>query len=246
MDKVVVNFGCEILKIIPGRVSTEIDARLSYDAENTIKRAKRIIKLYEEKGFSSDRILLKIASTWEGFKAAEALEKEGLHVNMTLIFSVIQAMVAGEAKVTLVSPFAGRITDFYKQKDKVDQYEPAQDPGVKSVKEIFNYLKTYKYATTVMGASFRSIDQVKELAGCDLLTVSPKLLDELAKSDKEVPRKLFADQVTSSYPKTVLTEKEFRWRINNDEMADFKLNEGIRKFAADLVKLEDLIKPMLA
>jgi len=189
MDKLAVNFGVEILKIVPGRVSTEVDARLSFDTESNIKKAREIIGLYKDAGIDKERILIKIASTWEGIQAAKELEKEGIHCNMTLLFSLIQAVSCAEAKATLISPFAGRITDFYKQKEGKSSYPPNEDPGVLSVRSIFNYYKHYGYKTVVMGASFRTKEQVMELAGCDLLTVSPQLLEELQNSTAEVPKK---------------------------------------------------------
>jgi len=237
MDKLAVNFGVEILKIVPGRVSTEVDARLSFDTESNIKKAREIIGLYKDAGIDKERILIKIASTWEGIQAAKELEKEGIHCNMTLLFSLIQAVSCAEAKATLISPFAGRITDFYKQKEGKSSYPPNEDPGVLSVRSIFNYYKHYGYKTVVMGASFRTKEQVMELAGCDLLTVSPQLLEELQNSTAEVPKKLDS-QKTTDVPRIDNTEKNFRWLLNEDEMADFKLAEGIRRFAADLKKLE--------
>lgn len=237
MDKLAVNFGVEILKIVPGRVSTEVDARLSFDTESNIKKAREIIALYKDAGIDKERILIKIASTWEGIQAAKELEKEGIHCNMTLLFSLVQAVACAEAKATLISPFAGRITDFYKQKEGKSSYPPNEDPGVLSVRSIFNYYKRYDYKTVVMGASFRTKEQVMELAGCDLLTVSPQLLEELQNSTAEVSRKL-DPQKTTDVPKIDIAEKNFRWLLNEDEMADFKLAEGIRRFAADLKKLE--------
>jgi len=236
MDKVAVNFGLEILKIIPGRVSTELDARLSFDTEATIKKAHDIIKLYKEAGIDKEKILVKIASTWEGIQAAKRLEQEGIHCNLTLLFSLAQAVVCAEAKVTLISPFVGRITDFYKQKTG-QNYEPANDPGIISVKTIYNYYKQYGYKTVVMGASFRSKEQVLALSGCDLLTVSPQLLEELANANVHVERVLDATK-TTHLDRVGHDENTFRWLLNEDEMATVKLSEGIRKFAADLVKLE--------
>jgi transaldolase len=242
--KVMVNFGVEILKIVPGRVSTEIDARHSFDTETNIKKAREIIQLYQDAGISKDRILIKIASTWEGIQAAKVLEKEGIHCNLTLLFSLIQAAACAESGVTLISPFAGRITDFYKAKEG-KTYPAPEDPGVVSVKNIFNYYKHHGYKTVVMGASFRSKEQVLELAGCDLLTVSPQLLDELQNSNIEVTRKLDASKATP-VPKLDTSEINFRWLLNEDEMAESKLAEGIRKFAADLRKLEAEIKKRLS
>lgn len=241
IDHVLVNFGLEILKIVPGRVSTETDARLSFDVEGTIAKARHLIALYEARGISRDRILIKIASTWEGIKAAEALEKEGIHCNLTLLFSLPQAIACAEAKVQLISPFVGRILDWYKAATKKD-YAPAEDPGVKSVTEIFNYYKKFGYRTEVMGASFRNKGEITELAGCDLLTISPALLGELAASTDPVPRKLDATAAAKLDLKQVhLDEKTFRLQVNEDAMATEKTADGIRKFAADIVKLEQVI-----
>eukprot|EP00009_Paramoeba_aestuarina_P004634 CAMPEP_0201520700 /NCGR_PEP_ID=MMETSP0161_2-20130828/12186_1 /ASSEMBLY_ACC=CAM_ASM_000251 /TAXON_ID=180227 /ORGANISM="Neoparamoeba aestuarina, Strain SoJaBio B1-5/56/2" /LENGTH=337 /DNA_ID=CAMNT_0047919169 /DNA_START=50 /DNA_END=1063 /DNA_ORIENTATION=+ len=259
-DCCAVNFGCEILKIIPGRVSTEIDARMSFDTEATVKKGKELAALYEAKGISKDRILLKIASTWEGLQAAKQLEAEGYHVNLTLLFSLVQAHVAGEVKATLISPFAGRITDFYKNKEgRKENYPVAEDPGVKSVANIYTYMKKNGYATVVMGASFRTKDQVIGLAGCDLLTVSPTLLNQLKNSNEPVPRVLVEGGECPArlgrkakaggdtlLPEEPVDEATFRWLMNEDEMASFKLEEGIRRFAADLRKLEDIVRAKLA
>jgi len=241
MDKMAVNFGVEILKIIPGRVSTEIDARLSFDTEATLRKARELIALYKSLGVDTNRILVKIASTWEGIQAARILESEGIHCNLTLLFSLVQAVACAEVGVTLISPFAGRITDFYKARDKKDSYVPSEDPGVVSVKTIYNYFKHYGHKTIVMGASFRTKEQIIELAGCDFLTVAPSLLEELANSNIHVEKKLDA-KTAVAVPKIDITEKNFRWLLNEDEMATVKLSEGIRKFAADLVKLETEIK----
>jgi len=251
LDKVAVNFGLEILKIIPGRVSTELDARLSFDTDKTIDKAREIIKLYQDSGIDTEkRILVKIASTWEGLQAAKVLEKEGIHTNLTLLFSLAQAAVAGESGVTLISPFAGRITDFYKEKAKrADNFPPSEDPGVLSVQNIFNYLKKFGYKTVVMGASFRTMEQTIELAGCDLLTVSPQILEKLANSTVPVRRILDPQTAASKSPeqqKLIYDQKSFLWALNQDEMAHFKLAEGIRKFAEDLIKLEVLIQKKLA
>jgi len=245
MDKLSVNFGLEILKIIPGRVSTEIDARLSFDTHATIDKAREIIALYKHNGIDKERILVKVASTWEGIEAAKALEKEGIHCNLTLLFSLVQAQACAEAQVTLISPFAGRITDFFKEKEKKDGFPPQQDPGVLSVQRIFNYYKKYGYKTVVMGASFRTKEQVLELAGCDLLTVSPQILDQILQMDVDVPLKLDAHNPVTNDHKVVLDEKTFRWLLNEDEMATVKTAEGIRRFAADLVKLENEIRKKL-
>jgi len=241
MDKLAVNFGAEILKIVPGRVSTEVDARLSFDTEANVKKARELIALYKEVGIEKERILIKIASTWEGIQAAKELEKEGIHCNLTLLFSLVQAVACAESGVTLISPFAGRITDFFKKRDNKSSYAAHEDPGVVSVKTIFNYYKYYGHKTVVMGASFRNKEQVIELAGCDLLTVSPAILEELAQADIEVVQKLDASKLTP-VDKVDASEKSFRWLLNEDEMATEKLSDGIRKFAADLKKLESEIK----
>jgi transaldolase len=240
MDKLAVNFGAEILKIVPGRVSTEIDARLSFDTEATIARAEGLIRLYEDIGIDPrQRVLFKIAPTWEGIRAAEHLEKQGVHCNLTLLFSFPQAVACAEAGVTLISPFVGRILDWYKNAENVTGYPADEDPGVKSVTEIFNYYKRHGYETIVMGASFRNLDEILELAGCDYLTIAPKFLAELAESDGAVPRKLDADAARSmEIPSVSFDEKGFRWGLNEDAMATEKLAEGIRLFAADTHKLE--------
>jgi len=246
LDKLSVNFGIEILKLIPGRVSTEIDARLSFNTEANVKKGKELIALYRAAGIDKDRILLKIASTWEGLQAAKILEAEGYHCNMTLLFSVIQAAVAGEVGATLISPFAGRITDFYKVKENKQSYAPSDDPGVKSVTNIYNYMRRYGYKTVVMGASFRTKEQVTELAGCDLLTVAPSILKELQESHTDVAKKLCAESAKSlTIEKLQTDENSFRWALNEDEMATVKLSEGIRRFASDLVKLEENIRKKL-
>jgi len=236
LDKLAVNFGIEILKLVPGRVSTEVDARLSFDTEANIKKARELIALYKEAGIDKERILIKIASTWEGIQAAKQLEKEGIHCNLTLLFSLVQAAACAEAGITLISPFVGRITDFYKQKEN-KTYAPQEDPGVLSVQRIYNYFKKFGYKTVVMGASFRTKEQVIELAGCDLLTVSPTILEELAQAQVPVTRKLDPSNVVD-VPKVDVSEKNFRWLLNEDEMAENKLSDGIRRFAADLKKLE--------
>lgn len=239
MDKLFVNFGSEILKIIPGRVSTEVDARLSFDIEGSIRKAHALIQLYQEAGVPKERILIKLASTWEGTRAAQVLEKEGIHCNMTLLFSMPQAIACADVGATLISPFVGRILDWYKQHDHVDSYPPQEDPGVKSVTEIYHYFKKFEYKTQVMGASFRNVDEILELAGCDLLTIAPALLEELKDSEGPVPRKLdpvHAHQL--DIKKIMLDEKTFRLMLNNNAMATEKLSEGIRKFAEDAQKLE--------
>lgn len=242
MDKLFVNFGIEILKIVPGRVSTEVDARLSFDIEGSIKKAHSIIKLYAENGIPKERILIKLASTWEGAQAALQLEKEGIHCNMTLIFCLAQAIACGDVKATLISPFVGRILDWYKKHDNVSGYAPAEDPGVKSVTEIFTYLKKFDYKIQVMGASFRNVDEILELAGCDLLTISPNYLEDLSKAEGTVDRKLDAKKAKQADVKKInLDEKTFRLMLNNDAMATEKLAEGIRKFAEDAIKLEQYI-----
>ena len=246
ITKVFVNFGSEILKIVPGRVSTEVDARLSYDIEGSIKKAHEYIELYKEMGIEKERILIKLASTWEGIQAAKQLEKEGIHCNMTLMFSLAQAVACAEAKATLISPFVGRIFDWYKKAENVDSYSPEKDPGVLSVATIFNYYKKFGYNTQIMGASFRNLGEVLELAGCDLLTISPSLLKELSETDGPVPLKLDAQKSkTMDIPKLIIDEKAFRWQLNEDAMATEKLAEGIRNFAKDTVKLESLIQSLL-
>ncbi|EDY21991.1 transaldolase [Chthoniobacter flavus Ellin428] len=244
-DHLLVSFGLEILKIVPGRVSTETDARLSFDTQGSIDKAHQLIALYEKNGISRDRVLIKIASTWEGIKAAEALQKEGIHCNLTLLFSMAQAIACAEAKVQLISPFVGRILDWFKASTKKD-YTPTEDPGVKSVTEIYNYYKKFGYKTEVMGASFRNKGEITELAGCDLLTISPSLLGELSASTDELPKKLDAAAAQGLQLKQVhLDEKTFRFQLNEDAMATEKTAEGIRKFAADIVKFEQLIASKL-
>ncbi len=241
IDRILILFGCEILKIVPGRVSTETDARLSFDIEGTLDKARTLIGLYEKEGISRDRVLIKIASTWEGIKAAEVLEKEGIHCNLTLMFSLVQAVACAEAKTQLISPFVGRIYDWYKASTG-KEYTGADDPGVQSVVEIFTYYKKYGYPTEVMGASFRNKSQILELAGCDLLTISPDLLEELASSEEPVEQKLSADDAAKSdIERLELDEKTFRYLLNDNAMATEKTAEGIRKFAADMVKLEEIV-----
>lgn len=245
MDEVLVRFGIEILNIVPGRVSTEVDARLSFDTEGTIAKAKEIIALYEKKGISRDRILIKIASTWEGINAAAELEKEGIHCNLTLLFSMAQAIHCAESKVTLISPFVGRIMDWYKAKEG-RTFEAAEDPGVLSVQAIYDYYKKFGYKTEVMGASFRNKGEILELAGCDLLTISPNLLEELSKSDEPVDRKLSVEaSEKKDIEKVEMDENTFRWMFNEDAMATEKTAEGIRNFAKDIDKLEALIASKL-
>ncbi|ORY00635.1 transaldolase [Basidiobolus meristosporus CBS 931.73] len=247
MDKLLVNFGCEILKIIPGRVSTEVDARLSFDKERTIKKALHLIKLYEEAGISKERILIKIASTWEGIQAAKELEsKHQIHCNLTLLFSFPQAVACAEAQVTLISPFVGRILDWYKKSTGKD-YSSEEDPGVLSVQKIYNYYKQHGYKTIVMGASFRNVGEILNLAGCDFLTISPALLKELSESKNSITQVLSPDKAKASAQKKVtFDETTFRWELNEDPMATEKLSEGIRKFAEDGVKLEKTLRSKLA
>ncbi|HEX2100662.1 MAG TPA: transaldolase [Candidatus Synoicihabitans sp.] len=241
IDRLLVVFGLEILKIVPGRVSSEVDARLSFDIEGTIARAHRIISLYEEAGISRDRVLIKIASTWEGIKAAEQLEREGIRCNLTLLFSFPQAVACAEAKVQLISPFVGRILDWYKKNTGKD-YPAAEDPGVVSVAQIYSYYKKFDYRTEVMGASFRNVGEILELAGCDLLTISPALLGELHASTATVTRKLEpAKAKAATLDRVSFDEKAFRFALNEDAMATEKTAEGIRQFSADIVKLEQLI-----
>ncbi|MCD6090946.1 MAG: transaldolase [Bacteroidales bacterium] len=242
MDRLAVNFGLEILKVVPGRVSTEVDARLSFDTKATIEKARFLIRLYESSGISRNRILIKVAATWEGIRAAEILENEGIHTNLTLLFSDIQAIACAEAGVQLISPFVGRILDWHKKDRGVDHIEAKEDPGVLSVTEIFNYYKKFDYKTEIMGASFRNKEEIIELAGCDLLTISPKLLAELESSNIEIKQKLKTSTAKEKdIEKVELDEKSFRWLFNENAMATEKLAEGIRKFSADLVKLEKFI-----
>jgi transaldolase len=240
-DHLLVQFGTDILEIVPGRVSTETDARLSYDVEGSINKARRLVKLYEERKIPRERVLIKIASTWEGLNAAEQLQKEGIKCNLTLMFSMPQAVRAGEAKVQLISPFVGRIYDWYKKENKRDYIGP-EDPGVQSVTEIYTYYKKFGIPTEVMGASFRNVGQILELAGCDCLTISPELMEELSKSKEPVERKLTPEKAKSAnVEKLELDEKKFRWMLNDNAMAYEKTGEGIRKFAADVVKLEKFV-----
>lgn len=243
MDKLAVNFGLEILKIVPGRASTEVDARLSFDTEATVAKAREIIGLYESAGISRERVLIKIASTWEGIKAAEIVEKEGIHCNLTLLFSQVQAIACAEAGVRLISPFVGRILDWHKKDRGVPEIPATEDPGVISVTGIFNYYKKFGYPTQVMGASFRNIGEICELAGCDLLTISPSLLKELEATEGTLAKKLDAEKALEmDIGKITVDEKTFRWMMNEDAMATEKLAEGIRKFTQDLLKLENFLK----
>ncbi|SIP90998.1 transaldolase [Aeromonas sp. RU39B] len=242
-DRLIVAIGCEVLKHIPGRISTEVDARLSFDTEATVAKARRLIKLYAEQGIPASRVLIKIASTWEGIRAAEQLEREGIACNLTLLFSFAQARACAEAGVTLISPFVGRILDWYKAKTG-EEYAPEQDPGVLSVRAIYRYYKRHDYPTVVMGASFRSDGEVLALAGCDRLTISPLLLKALAEESGELEAKLVDDGVRDERPAR-MSENEFRWQHNQDAMATEKLAEGIRLFAADQEKLEQLLASRL-
>lgn len=247
IDRLLVRFGCEILSLIPGRVSTEVDARLSFDTSATVARAERIIELYQAEGIHIDRVLIKIAATWEGIEAARQLERRGIHTNLTLLFSFAQAVACGQARVQLISPFVGRIYDWYK-KQAGSQWDEAamagaNDPGVQSVRRIFNHYKRFGIATEVMGASFRNLGQIVALAGCDLLTIAPDLLAQLAQSDAPVVRALDAEAArTMDLPTVQYDEAGFRYALNEDAMATEKLAEGIRAFAADAVKLEQLIQ----
>lgn len=239
-DKLAVNIGLEILKLVPGRVSTEVDARLSYDTEATVAKARKLIALYEAAGINKNRILIKIASTWQGIRAAEILEKEGINCNLTLLFSEAQARACAEAGVYLISPFVGRILDWYKANTDKKEYAPAEDPGVISVTKIYNYYKQYGYKTVVMGASFRNVGEIIELAGCDRLTIAPPLLKTLHETPNAVVRKLGFQGDVQAKPQP-LTEAEFYWQHNSDAMAVEKLAEGIRKFAVDQGKLEEML-----
>jgi len=239
-DKLAVNIGLEILKIVPGRISTEVDARLSYDTQATVEKARKLIALYNAAGISNDRILIKIASTWQGIRAAEILEKEGINCNLTLLFSEAQARACAEAGVYLISPFVGRILDWYKANTDKKEYAPAEDPGVISVTKIYNYYKEYGYKTVVMGASFRNVGEIIELAGCDRLTIAPALLKELQENTTPLVRKLEYKGEVKAKPQP-LTEAEFYWQHNSDAMAVEKLADGIRKFAVDQEKLEEML-----
>ena len=243
MDKLMVNFGCEILKIVPGRVSTEVDARLSFDTEGTIAKAHRLIALYDDAGIPRERVLIKIASTWEGIRAAEQLEREGIHCNLTLLFSFAQAVACAEAGVTLISPFVGRIYDWYFKQGGGKDIPPSHDPGVASVARIYTYYKKFDYPTQVMGASFRKMGQIARLAGCDLLTISPDLLAELENTEGEVKQCLSLEVARASEEQQIhMDEQTFRWMHNEDAMATEKLSEGIRKFNADARKLEQFAR----
>ena len=245
LDDLLILFGVEILKIVPGRVSTETDANQSFDTESLIAKGRQFITLYQKQGIGRERILIKIASTWEGIRACEVLQMEGINCNLTLLFSLAQAVACAEAKAKLISPFVGRILDWYKKSTGKD-YAPAEDPGVVSVKEIYAYYKKFGYATEVMGASFRNAGEIQELAGCDLLTISPQLLGELKSSIAPLPRKLSPDLARESQiEKLALDEKKFRWLMNENQMATEKTSEGIRQFNADAMKLEKFIAAKL-
>lgn len=242
INKLNVDVGYEILKIIPGRISTETDPRLSFNSEGIIKNAREIISLYHELKIDRKRVLIKIASTWEGIKAAEQLSKEGIHCNLTLLFGMPQAIACAEADVKLISPFVGRILDWHLKNNENEQYSSQMEPGVLLVKNIFNYYKKFGYKTEVMAASFRNIGEITELSGCDLMTISPKLLAELEGSEGMLERKLSSDTAKeTTIEKMELDEKSFRWLMNEDAMATEKLAEGIRKFTADIIKLEHII-----
>lgn len=246
LDKLAVNFGLKILEIVPGRVSTEVDARLSFDTDATVKKARELIALYKANGIEANRILIKVASTWEGIRAAEILEKEGINCNLTLLFSLAQAVRCAEAKVFLISPFVGRILDWHKKELGVSSIPAPQDPGVISVTEIYNYYKKFNYNTIVMGASFRNMDEIVELAGCDALTISPNFLKELEETEAILKPKLIASNAQKLDIKQIkMDEKTFRWMMNEDAMATEKLAEGIRKFTQDLIKLEKYILELL-
>ena len=240
IDRLLVAFGVEILKLVPGRVSTEIDARLSFDTEANVAKGRELIALYEQAGYGRERILIKIASTWEGIRAAEILEREGIHCNMTLLFALPQAIACAEANVQLISPFVGRIYDWYKKSTGID-YTGADDPGVQSVKRIYQYYRKFGYKTEVMGASFRNVSQILELAGCDLLTIAPDLLQKMADSNETVERKLGGDAPGATIDKVSIDEKTFRFMMNEDAMATEKLAEGIRAFCADSGKLKQMV-----
>ena len=246
MDRLLVRFGIEILAIVPGRVSTEVDARLSFDVEGSLAKARKLIGMYESAGLSRERVLIKLATTWEGVEASRILEQEGIHCNMTLLFSLVQAVACAEAGSRLISPFVGRILDWHKAATGKD-FHGADDPGVQSVTTIYNYYKKFDHPTEVMGASFRNSGEIRELVGCDLLTISPGLLEEMQNDYQEVSVKLTEEQAAaSSIEKMEIDEKSFRFLLNEDAMATEKLAEGIRRFAADVCKLEDLLAKELA
>ncbi|EGU34875.1 transaldolase [Vibrio scophthalmi] len=244
-DKLAVNIGVEILKSVPGRISTEVDARLSFDKESSLVKARKLIAMYQEAGVSKERILIKLASTWEGIRAAEVLEKEGINCNLTLLFNFAQAKACAEAGVFLISPFVGRILDWFKTNTDKKEYLPHEDPGVVSVSQIYNYYKDHGYHTVVMGASFRNAEEVLALTGCDRLTIGPAILDQLAAQEGEIEQTLFAARDTIQAAPAAMTEAEFRWEMNQDPMATEKLSEGIRNFAVDQGKLEAMIEARL-
>ena len=246
LDEISVIFGKEILKIVPGRVSTEVDARLSYDTDATVEKGRKLIRLYNDAGISNERVLIKIASTWEGIKAAEVLEKDGIHCNLTLLFGFGQAVACAEAGVTLISPFVGRILDWFKAETGRDSYPGPEDPGVISVTRIFNYFKTYGYNTEVMGASFRNLDEITELAGCDLLTISPKLLDQLRQSDAALNRKLDSSHPVTTEEQIHVDRERFDAMMQDDRMASDKLGEGIKGFSKAIETLEHQLAHRLA
>ncbi len=246
-DRLAVSFGLKILEIIPGRVSTEVDARLSYDIDGTIAKGREIIEQYETQGISKERILIKVAATWEGIKAAEVLEKEGIHCNLTLLFGIHQAIACAEAGITLISPFVGRILDWYKKDTGRDSYPPNEDPGVVSVTNVYNYYKKFGYKTEVMGASFRNIGEITELAGCDLLTISPALLGELQSTEGDLPRKLDPAKAANMDIEKISVDKDTFDRMHaENRMATDKLSEGIEGFTKALVSLEELLADRLA
>ena len=246
LDEISVIFGKEILKIVPGRVSTEVDARLSYDTDATVEKGRKLIRLYNDAGISNERVLIKIASTWEGIKAAEVLEKDGIHCNLTLLFGFGQAVACAEAGVTLISPFVGRILDWFKAETGRDSYPGPEDPGVISVTRIFNYFKTFGYSTEVMGASFRNLDEITELAGCDLLTISPKLLDQLRQSDAALNRKLDSSHPVTTEEQIHVDRERFDAMMQDDRMASDKLGEGIKGFSKAIETLEHQLAHRLA
>lgn len=241
-DHLAVAIGCEILKLVPGKVSTEVDARLSFDRDAMVKKARDLIALYEQEGVDRSRILIKIASTWEGIRAADLLEKEGIECNLTLLFSFCQAVACAEAGVTLISPFVGRILDWYKANTDIKDYTSETDPGVLSVTQIYNYYKQHGYSTIVMGASFRNLGEIEGLAGCDRLTISPQLLEELDNSQEALSRRLTPEQTGAEQPKVSFDEASFRYALNQDAMATEKLAEGIRNFVKDQINLEELLR----
>lgn len=247
IDSLFVNFGIELLKIVPGRVSTEVEAALSFDTDASIKRARHIISLYEQQGFKRERVLIKLAATWEGIKAAEVLEKEGIHCNMTLIFSLVQAVACAEVKATLISPFVGRVLDWYKKENPTVTYSGNSDPGVTLVRQVYTYFKKMGYKTTIMAASFRNAVEPLSLAGCDLLTISPRLLEELSSKYESITQKLSPQMAEStSLEKLIISENTFRFMLNENAMATEKLSEGIRLFTQDTKKLVDMINHLIS